>query len=313
MSSCRKSVLAVITVIISTGPVRAWGCAGHHIVALVAKQHLNARALAATIKLLEAQPIDSNLARYCKDEGADPFVSAATWADDTKRAEGTGTWHYIDVPRSLTHGDLGPYCEPVSPLQSGNRTGCILSAIRDQLGLLKNGSPLDRSRALRYVIHLVADLHQPLHVTDNSDRGGNCVPLQFGSNSVTTNLHALWDSGILEASLVARHLTQDAFARQLDSRYRDSFQEWGTQNLDLDRWVWEVHEVGVQITYGELRPQIPVEASNAPGNCAAESDKVRALKIVIEKNYERTAMESIEPLLTRAGYRLAGLLNQIWP
>ena len=313
MSSYRSFVLAVITVVVSIGPVRAWGCAGHHIVASIAKQHLSARALEATSELLESQPIDPNLARYCKDEAADPFVSAATWADDVKKAEGTGTWHYIDIPRSLTHGDLNPFCEPVGPLRDGSRTGCVLSAIRDQLGVLKNGSPIDRARALRYIIHLVADLHQPLHVTDNNDRGGNCVPLHFGANSETTNLHALWDSGILESFLVEHRLTQDAFARQLDSRYGGSFQEWGTRNLDPDQWVWEVHEVGERITYGELRPRIPVETTNATVDCTAESAKVRALDIVIGKNYERAAMESIEPLLTQAGYRLAGLLNQIWP
>jgi hypothetical protein len=313
MYSCRNSVLAVIAVIISTGPVRAWGCAGHHIVALIAKQHLSARALEATGTLLEAQPIDPKLARYCKDEAADPFVSAATWADDMKKVDGTGTWHYIDIPRSLTHGDLSPFCEPVGPLQDGTRTGCLLSAIRDQLGVLKNGSPIDRVRALRYIIHLAGDLHQPLHVTDNKDRGGNCVPLHFGTNSETTNLHALWDSGILESFLVEGHLTRDAFAKQLDSRYGGSFQEWGTKNLDPDRWVWEVHEIGERITYGELRPRIPIETSDASGDCTAESAKVRALHIVIGKDYERNAMESVAQLLAQAGYRLAGLLNQIWP
>lgn len=313
MSSCRSFVLAVIPVIVSAGPVRAWGCAGHHIVASIAKQHLSARALEATSELLESQPIDPNLARYCKDEAADPFVNAATWADDVKRAEGTGTWHYIDIPRSLTHGDLSPFCEPVGPMRDGSRTGCVVSAIRDQLGVLKNGSPIDRARALRHIIHLVADLHQPLHVTDNNDRGGNCVLLHLGTNSETTNLHALWDSGILESFLVEHRLTQDAFARQLDSRYGGSFQEWGTRNLDPDQWAWEVHEVGERITYGELRPRIPVETSTASVDCTAESAKVRALDIVIGKNYQHAAMESIEPLLTQAGYRLAELLNQIWP
>jgi S1/P1 Nuclease len=313
MYSCRRFVLAVVTVVISIAPVRAWGCAGHHIVALIAKLHLSVRALEATGALLEAQPIDPKLPRYCKDEAADPFVSAATWADDMKKVEGTGTWHYIDIPRSLTHGDLSPFCEPVGPLQDGTRSGCILSAIRDQLGVLINGSQPDRARALRYIIHLVADLHQPLHVIDNNDRGGNCVPLHFGANSETTNLHALWDSGILESFLAQRRLAPDIFARQLDSRYGGSFQEWGTRNLDPDQWVWEVHEVGERITYGQLRPRIPVETSTDSVDCTAESAKVRALNIVIGKNYERAAMESIEPLLTRAGYRLAGLLNQIWP
>lgn len=313
MSSCRSFVLAVITVVVSTGPVRAWGCAGHHIVALIAKQHLSAGALEATNKLLEGQPIDPKLARYCKDEPADPFVSAATWADDIKKGEGTATWHYIDIPRAVTHGDLSPYCEPVGPLKNGNRTGCILTAIRDQLDVLQSGRSTDRPRALRYVIHLVGDLHQPLHVTDNGDRGGNCVPLHFGATSEITNLHALWDFGILEGTLLGRHLTQDGFARQLDSRYRDNFQEWGIANLDLDTWAWEIHDAGVRITYGELRPRVPVELPKTAGDCAAESAKIRALNIVIGKNYERTAMARIEPLLTQAGYRLAGLLNQIWP
>ena len=61
MSSCRSFVLALILVIISAGPVRAWGCAGPHIVALIAKQHLSARALEATAELLESQPIDPRL------------------------------------------------------------------------------------------------------------------------------------------------------------------------------------------------------------------------------------------------------------
>src|SRR5450432_1183519 len=155
MSSCRSFVLTVITVVVSAGPVRAWGCAGHHIVALIAKQHLSAGALEATNKLLEGQPIDPKLARYCKDEPADAFVSSATWSDDVKRPEGTGTWHYIDVPRGVTDGDLSLYCEPVGPLHDGSRTGCVISAIRDQLGVLHNGSPTDRAPALRYVIHLV--------------------------------------------------------------------------------------------------------------------------------------------------------------
>jgi hypothetical protein len=313
MSSYQSSVVALITLVVSTGPLLAWGCAGHHIVALIAKQHLSAGALEATANLLESQPIDPKLDRYCKDEGGDPFVSSATWADDMKRAEGTETWHYIDIPRSLTHADPSSYCEPVGPLKNGGRTGCILSAIRDQLDVLQNGSLKDRPRALRYVIHLVGDLHQPLHVTDNSDRGGNCVPLHFGADPETRNLHALWDYGILESFLLERRITQDDFARQLDSRYRDKFPEWGIRNLDLERWIWEVHEVGTQITYGELRPPIPVEPANTAVDCAAESTRVRALNIVIAKSYERSAMASIEPLLAEAGYRLAGLLNRIWP
>lgn len=111
--------LAVITVLASTATAGAWGCSGHHIVALIAEQHLSAKAFEATGRLLAAQPIDRILPRYCKDEAAGPFVSSATWADDVKDAEGTASWHYINIPRSLTQPDLSPYCEPVGPVQDG--------------------------------------------------------------------------------------------------------------------------------------------------------------------------------------------------
>ena len=312
MPSSRGLLLALISLIVSTGPARAWGCAGHHIVAMIAKQHLTARALAKVTLLLESQPIDPGLARYCKDGSADSFVSSATWADDVKRAEGTGTWHYIDIPLGLTRGDLTPYCESVGPLPDGNRSGCILSAIRDQLDVLQGGTSTERARALRYVIHLVGDLHQPLHASDNGDRGGNCVPLHFGPTSIATNLHALWDSGILEGFLSENHLTEEDFARQLDNRHRGKFQEWSSKNLDVESWAWEAHRIAAQVTYRELRPRVPIEPPHATEDCSAESAKVRALNIVIGKGYEKAAMKSIDPLLTRAGYRLAAMLNKVW-
>ena len=293
--------------------LNAWSCNGHHIVALIAERHLNDHARAAVEELLISNPIDPALVRYCKDGDADPIVSSATWADDTKRVEGTGTWHYIDIPRSLTQGDVTRYCEPVGPMRGGSRPGCIVSAIHNQLAVLRNGSAIDRARALRYVIHLIGDLHQPLHVTDNSDRGGNCVPLRFGAGAETTNLHSLWDYGLLDAALSERHLTAEQLAGQWDSRYRKDSEAWGTREADLERWVWEIHDVAIETTYGKLRPAVPVEPPIPTSDCAAESAKVRALNIVAAKEYEQAAMEVIELLLARAGYRLAGLLNEVWP
>ena len=103
----------------------AWGCTGHHIVARIAMEHLSVAARTAVEELLTAHPIEQHLARFCNDQSVDAFISAATWADDVKRAEGTGTWHYIDVPSSLTAGDLRPYCEPVGTMFNGTRPGKI--------------------------------------------------------------------------------------------------------------------------------------------------------------------------------------------
>ena len=285
--------LALVAITAVPGSAWGWGCSGHHIVALIAREHLNPRALAAVEELLAAEPVDPNLARYCKDGSADPFVGAATWADDAKRTEGTGTWHYIDIPRSVSGGDLRPYCEPVGLLQNGSRTGCLISALHDQLAAIDKGSRAGRARALRYVIHLVGDLHMPLHVNDNADRGGNCVPVHFGTADGTINLHALWDSGLLDAALSERHLTEQEFTREIDSRYRVRFDEWAKQKTSVEQWAWEVHKFGVETTYGKLVPSVPVEPTHPADDCTAESAKIRALNIVIGKEYQNSAMQAI--------------------
>lgn len=307
----RSALLLAITAVVPTS-LWGWGCSGHHVVAMIARAHLTPGALAAAEQLLTAEPVDPALSRYCKDGAADLFIGAATWGDDVKRSEGTGTWHYIDVPRSIADGDLNAYCEPVGPLQNGNRAGCLISAIHDQLAILEKGDRAERARALRYVIHLVGDLHMPLHVNDNADRGGNCVPVISGAAGETTNLHSLWDSGILESALAERHLSEQEFARTLDERYRRNFDDWTHADLAVEPWAWEVHKIGVDVTYGKLLPPVPVEPADAVTDCAAETAKVRALNIVIGKDYRGSAMQAIEPLLAKAGYRLAALLNQIW-
>jgi nuclease S1 len=312
MLTCfRRVTVILIALAILPSSARAWGCSGHHIIALIAERHLNPRALAATQELLKAVPVAPDLSRFCKDGQADPFVSAATWADDVKKLEGTGTWHYVDIPRGESSASLESYCEPVGPLENGTRRGCIISAISDQRAVLGNGTPVERARALRYLIHLIGDLHQPLHVSNNGDRGGNCVPLHFAKKSEVGNLHSLWDSGILDSALTARHLTEEDFAEQTDRRYREKFAEW-TKSQSVERWALEVHEVAVQTAYGKLQPAVPVEPANIIADCTAESAKIRALNISIGDDYERSAMEAIEPLLVRAGYRLAGILNQVW-
>jgi S1/P1 Nuclease len=311
MANISKIVFAFLAA--SPQAVYAWGCNGHHIIALIAERHLNDHARAAVDALLTADPIDPKLARYCKDEALDPFVSSATWADDAKRGEGTGTWHYIDIPRSLTQGNLTRYCEPAGSVNGGSRTGCVVSALYDQLAILRDRSANDRPRALRYVIHLPGDLHQPLHVSDNGDRGGNCVPLRFGASPRATNLHSLLDSGLVDAALSERGLTAAELAEHLDVRYRKDSEAWGSREADLERWVWEVHHVAIETTCGKLRPAIPVEPTDASSDCAAETAKVRALNIVAGRDYQGAAMEAIEPLFAKAGYRLAGLLNELWP
>jgi S1/P1 Nuclease len=78
----------------------AWGCKGHHIVALIAEEHLNPQARAMVIQILAASANGPDLRRYCGDTGLDAFVDSSTWADDERSIRpDTAGWHFIDIPR----------------------------------------------------------------------------------------------------------------------------------------------------------------------------------------------------------------------
>ena len=129
-------------------------------------------------EILAAGPISPDLRRFCGDSGLDAFADSSTWADDerTIRPETAG-WHFLDIPRGAPKGDIAQYCPP--------STGCVTSAIADQLAVLHNpgASPQARADALRYVIHFIVDLRQPLHGMTNNDLGGNCVPVTFDGHA----------------------------------------------------------------------------------------------------------------------------------
>ena len=119
--------------------------------------------------------------------------SISTWPDE-HRGAATGSWHYVNFPRETCTYDAGRDCP------DGN---CLVGVIAKQLEILaSNASEDTRLKALKYVVHFVADVHQPLHAGYFDDRGGNKYQLQaFGHGS---NLRALWDSGLI------KNLNQDA-------------------------------------------------------------------------------------------------------
>ena len=122
--------------------------------------------------------------------GAD-MPSIASWADQVRNSrKETGPWHYIDVPVNKPHVDLKRDCP------DGN---CVIPKI-DQFERTvadARATPLQRREALMYLIHLVGDMHQPLHCSDNADKGGNDIKLAFLGRP--TNLHSLWDTGLTGA------------------------------------------------------------------------------------------------------------------
>ena len=302
---------------LSCGSASAWGCEGHQIVALIARAHLTPEASAAVDQLLQQSPIDPALNRFCKDRPAEPMADAATWADDTKSAEKTGVWHYVDIPLTVSSpgGSLAAWCPAISPSVGGkDRPGCVTNAIEYEWGILRDASrpTAERATALRYIIHFVGDIHQPLHDSDNDDRGGNCTALRFYAEDRPANLHAIWDYKLIEHELTGKKLSQSDLATALDLQFADDWKTWGEKKPDPVSWAWKGWSLAKQAVYGDLKPSIPLETPNPQADCDAERDKVAALQISIGDSYFNQTIPIVNEQLAKSGYRLAALLNRTY-
>lgn len=313
------AALLIFAVISLPAPARAWGCEGHQAIALLAEKHLTPHALAMAKKILADGPIDPSLSRYCKPVAVDAMADASTWPDDIRTLRpDTPPWHYIDIPRGTTVRDVEKFCDP--------KQGCVTRAIREELAVLRsaNADPQKRADALRFVIHFVGDLHQPLHAITNNDEGGNCVPVAFfdmppqlrnpQTESYAPNLHGVWDTSILERATTEK--TVDQVAAELDESFRGKIARWQKGSADIDAWAWESYQLAVKDVYGKLPVRIPVESPQPVSSCT-DDNHVSARMLKLDEHladpYQNMAVPIIRARLAQAGARLALLLNQLWP
>jgi hypothetical protein len=289
------------------------------VVALIAERHLTPHALAMVKQILRDGPIDPSLSRYCKDGPADPIADASTWADDIRalRPE-TAPWHYIDIPLGTSSRQIGQFC----PLPES----CVTQAITDQLTVLRSPGtdPQKKAEALRFLIHFVGDIHQPLHATTNNDQGGNCVPVAFfdtppqlrnpATESYAPNLHGVWDVNILAKMTMGK--TPEQVASDLDQSFRSRIVRWTKGSGDVNEWAWESYQLAEQKVYGKLPVRIPIESPQTVKSCADDnhvSARMLKLKERLEQPYQDVAARVVQEQIAKAGARLALVLNQLWP
>lgn len=155
----------------------AWGPAGHAAVARLAEQQIRPGTREA---------IEALLAR--DGDGTGSLAQIASWADET-RTDTSGPWHYVNFPDGDCRYRAARDCA------GGN---CVVAQIERQLEVLGDAAAAgtERLEALKYLVHFVGDVHQPLHAGKGSDRGGNLYELQ--ADGEETNLHRLWDSTLIE-------------------------------------------------------------------------------------------------------------------
>ena len=217
-----------------------------------------------------------------------------------------------------TTADVEKYCDP--------KEGCVTRAITDQLAILRstNADPQKRADALRFVIHFVGDLHQPLHATTNNDQGGNCVPVAFfdllpqlrnpQAESYAPNLHGVWDTNILEKATTGK--TVDQVAAELDESFSRKIARWQKGAANVDAWALESYRLAEKEAYGKLPVRIAAETPQPVATCADDNHiSARMLKLDerLTDPYQNMAFPIVRERLAQAGARLALLLNQLWP
>lgn len=267
-------------------PVRAWNSDGHRLVARIAADELGPQAR-AQVERLFAQP------------AREALVGQALWADAiTASRPETRPWHYVNIPRRADGFDWLRDC-------AGG--ACVVGALKAQWARLSDPAEPDAARreALAFVVHLVADLHQPLHCGDGQDRGGNDIIVE--AQGVRTNLHRVWDGEFFPwkewQPAESRHgeaadaSPEDEAADALpedeaavpDTRGEDSF-----DSAVVAAWAEQSHRLAVERVYERL-PATRPDGSVAIGSAQLDSWWALAREQVV-----------------RAGRRLAGVLDAVF-
>jgi hypothetical protein len=283
----RSAALAATAIAAAVAPVpaAAWGDLGHNVTALIAYRHLLPRARAR---------LDAMLASDSDSLTAADFAARATWADKYRNAHReTAAWHFIDI--EIDQPDLASACFGFAPLardqvaSHGPARDCIVNKIDEFTAELANPAtvPAERTLALKFLIHFVGDLHQPLHTADHRDKGGNCVTLAAPIGG-TMNLHAYWDVAVVAALGSSASQIADQLEASLDAA---QIKDWsqGTPRS----WALDSFELGRRRTYA-----IPAKPTcQNTGSVSLSSD------------YQAQAQKDAAMQLLKAGVRLAAVLN----
>lgn len=235
-----------------------WGQAGHRIVGRIAENHLSKKARKNIESILKKETLAevSNYMDFIKSDATYRHMSA---------------WHYATIPDGKTYEEAG-VPEEGDAIMTINR---LIAELRS-----KNFSDKDEAFALKCLVHLIGDIHQPLHVGNGEDRGGNDIKLEYFWES--SNLHRVWDSQIIDNQGYSYSEYVDWIDHPLDRQLQD----WSSLNV-LD-WAYESMK---------LRKQ-----------CYETLPKDN--KLSYEYNYENLGLVNLR--LLQAGIRLANVLNDIY-
>jgi len=260
------------------GNALAWGQEGHSIIAEIAQRQLSATAAATVAELLKGRSL----------------ASIASWADDVRPGRpGTYKWHFVGIP--IESDDYLPARDCKDEPGKGD---CVVAELNRLINELRCSSGDMKIEALKFAVHFVGDVHQPLH-TVREDEGGNLIEIDlFTHGLICTGLctpdhklmrfHAAWDSGLIGKTV----WNWGAYVDRLESEggWLNSAE---AKQSDIDSgtpadWAIETHKQG-QIAW-----------------------RARPIINVLDDNYFKQALPIIDRQLGVAGLRLARFLNDAY-
>ena len=303
-------LVALVLVVWSVEPGGAWGRVGHRVVARIAATLLTSDANAKVAKILKVDPSDASAV-------ADALADAAEWPDSVARDryDQSQDWHFIDL-------GVKPDATKDGALWASDSTA--FAKLVKYFGSVKRGDKdeLEPASDLKFLVHLVGDIHQPLHDATNRDRGGNCLFVTFwmsdGNTSARTKLHGTMDHGILEDR---RGDDDRTIAGKLLDDSRDKIKaEMGKAKAELvadpakiiRRWIEESHAFAVTELYEKLTPAVPkFVTSHVSSDCHEAAPQFKGKTWNLAKAGTDRAAKLIDQQLSAAGARLAALLNAV--
>lgn len=252
-----RVIAFLIVIIFSAEQAYSWGLTGHRTVGKVAQQHLNKK----TKKRLKELLVHESLA------------VVSVWMDDQKSNPDfrhASDWHWVTIPEGKTYAET-----------EKNENGDVIQTLNRIIAELKSGTLTKEQEVMniKILVHLVGDIHQPLHVGAGEDTGGNAVKVKwFGDDS---NLHRVWDSNMIDS----KKFSYTELASSIDHVdpkiiklwQQDDILVWAKESMDLRSQVYELPEnksLGYQYLYNNW--------------------------------------STVEKRLQQAGIRLAGILNDIY-
>ena len=254
---------------VSMLPATAWGPKGHDVVAAIAEHHLTCKAKRQISKLLDGKSI------VYYSSWMDNIQNSPYWEDGYNK---TKTWHYANVDKGLTY-------ETMQKNENGDVVTALTMLTDEMLDNYKHLTDSMKVDYLKMIVHMVGDLHCPMHAGRLSDLGGNRMKVKWFRQD--TNLHSVWDSKMIDS---ARKWSYTEWCDQLDRKDRKyrkevmsgTYEDWFTETVEAAADIYEYVE-----SMDQASPNLSYQFV-----------------------YDFSPL--LEERLLHAGYRLAYVLNEIF-